>query len=181
MPQRLCRRVDCPNPVVGRKFYCSKQCSAKTRNRRYYNTTRGRWSKRRAASRYFQNHRATVYARKAKRLAGYMEKYKPEAQHEANMSCVGYNEHGRLYQAGQPDGDRVLRLARRIVTVRHDWHPQTLGDTPLGRPIWQMLDPALFVRKTKRAVPGRKTNREEYLSVKAFIRRFQKVQSLRHY
>jgi hypothetical protein len=68
-----CLRVDCNNKVTGRKKYCSKQCSALTRNRHYYETPDGRWKKRAAALRHFQCHRFELYDKRRARMERYIQ------------------------------------------------------------------------------------------------------------
>jgi hypothetical protein len=141
---RLCHRIDCPNQVVGRRFYCSKACSALTRNRRYYNTFAGRSRKRAAASRYFQRHRDEIYAKKAARFKRYVQEIL--SGDPAALEAAAFN--ALMTPCGPSMDQATLELlgARDLARVQHDWHWQQQGDSPLGRVYWKPVDPGTFVR-----------------------------------
>jgi hypothetical protein len=141
---RLCHRVDCPNPVTGRKLYCSKGCSALTRNRRYYNTFAGRSRKHAAASRYFQRHRYEIYAKKAARFEHYVDEIL--TGDPATLDAAAFN--ASMTPCGPSMDQATLELlgARNFARAQHDWHPQQQGDSPLGRVYWRPVDPGRFVR-----------------------------------
>jgi hypothetical protein len=133
-----CLRVDCNNKVTGRKKYCSKQCSALTRNRHYYETPDGRWKKRAAARRYFQCHRFELYDKRRARMERYVQDLlvsedPDEFDYDTEMNTTGASAMTRYA--------RIVLGARRLARVQHDWHPTQQGDTPLGRPRWENRHP----------------------------------------
>jgi len=139
---RLCQNINCQNPVSGRRRYCSARCSARVRNRRYYNTLRGQEAKARGARKYFQNHREELYEKRARRFESYVQRYLGEALTDGRDFLS-------LSHPNCPDptfANLVMLEARRLARIRHDWHPRQQGDSPLGRPVWKPVDPNTFVR-----------------------------------
>src|SRR5215467_7086572 len=117
-------------PTVNGQIYCSERCSSAVRTRRYCLTWKGRQKKRAAASRYFQRHRQEIYERRRSRMARYVE--------EILASGEATAEEGQLVSTRQGMDDSTARLvhAKHVARVRHDWHPQQLGDSALGRMVY---------------------------------------------
>jgi hypothetical protein len=112
---RKCCRIDCCNPVEGRKKYCSKNCSAVTRNRRYYMTFNGRWKKHEGQARYFQKHKHELYAKKDARL---------------HKAFLGYLKEEVTRQTPTKDPEveqmqygRSVKRAKFLSCFFHDYHP----------------------------------------------------------
>ena len=136
-----CLRVDCNNKVMGRKKYCSKQCSALTRNRHYYDTPDGRSKKRAAGRRYFQCHRFELYDKRHARMERYVQDLLVSGDHDY---FEFENQMGTPGAAAMTRYQRIVLGARLLARVQHDWHPTQQGDTPIGRPRWEIRHPELF-------------------------------------
>lgn len=131
----------CANPVCAErvhfpKKYCSRRCSAHVRNRRYYLTERGRLKKRAGQSRYFQKHRAELYAKKAARFQRYERETvaRLTAGFDAGPALLSDERFRRI-----SDPESIAREAHYDVRVKHDWHGG-LYDGPIGRPIYVFLN-----------------------------------------
>jgi hypothetical protein len=122
-----CHRADCRNRAKGRSKYCSKTCSAITRNRRYYRTFNGRWKKHEWQSRYFQKHKHELYAKKNARL---------------HRAFLGYLEQEITHQTPAKDPEvqrmqygRSVERAKFLSRFFHDFHP-SVAYGPRGRMKW---------------------------------------------
>jgi hypothetical protein len=127
-PPKLCTRIGCQNPITGkRRLYCSKVCSAATRNRRYYLTLQGRLNKRAGMSRYFQNHREKLYENKRAR----MDQYVVELIKNGEVDFID----GRISsnRISLEDEQYTALAAHNLARVRHDWHGGP-HDGPVGKP-----------------------------------------------
>lgn len=129
-PTRLCTRFGCENPITGRtRLYCSKACSAATRNRRYYLTLQGRLKKRAGASRYFQNHHEELYEKRRAR----MDQYVVEIVRKGEVDFVD----GRISspRLGLEDEQYTQFAARNLARMQHDWQPNPY-DGRVGKPMY---------------------------------------------
>jgi hypothetical protein len=127
---KFCTRLDCENPITGRtRLYCSKACSAATRNRRYYLTLQGRLNKRAGMSRYFQNHREKLYENKRAR----MDQYVIEIIKNGEVDCID----GRISsnRISLEDEQCTVLAARNLARVKHDWHGGP-HDGRVGKPMY---------------------------------------------
>jgi hypothetical protein len=151
-PPKLCARLGCQNPITGNhRHYCSKACSAATRNRRYYLTLQGRLNKRAGASRYFQNHREELYATRRTRMWGYvvreMEQIEARAAEIRNETAPG------CPVSPQAFADMLITTAeskaRLKAALQHDYHPSRFGMW-VGRDVWCFAeDGKPFKKNTK--------------------------------
>jgi len=129
----LCARLDCPKAASGKSKYCSKSCSAVTRNRRYFLTLNGRWKKRAAASRYFQNHKQDLYDRKAARFERHcLDVERGINKYKASALIMGMGT-GRWPERNL---ENLYKEIRRLARGRYDRHPAQTGDGPMGRKVW---------------------------------------------
>ena len=130
-PAKICSRLGCRKPITGkRRRYCSDACSAATRNRRYYLTLRGRINKQTAASRYFQNHREELYAKRRARMDRYVEQIILNGKVDASEGRLNSN------RRGLSDHEYTLLAARNLARVQHDWHGGPY-DGPMGRFVYK--------------------------------------------
>ena len=126
----ICARKDCLNPVAGRKTYCSRACSAKVRNTRYYRTIKGRKKKRELAQWYFQRHRQELYDKKADRLSGLFREELASRLRAENFA--GYDPELVNIVAG-----KLAPHAMGTVRFWHDYHPR-MGMDWHGRLRWEI-------------------------------------------
>jgi hypothetical protein len=142
----VCAAVDCA--LRAKAKYCSKQCSARTRNRCYFATVNGRMNKRAGLRRYFQAHKAEVYEKRAARMTGYVK---------VLIECGRASEYMGRLQSRRDDlepHEYTMLHAKHLSRVQHDWHPESLGDTPVGRPLYG-LDPDTGKMRPGWYSPGR--------------------------
>jgi hypothetical protein len=129
-PPSLCTRLGCQKPIIGSHLlYCSKACSAATRNRRYYLTLQGRLNKRAGASRYFQTHRNELYEKRHTR----MDQYVVEIVKNGEVDFID----GRISsnRISLEDEQYTVLASRNLARVRHDWHGGP-HDGRVGKPMY---------------------------------------------
>lgn len=120
----------CANTSCGKQFkarrgnqkYCSRRCAHTTRNRRYYETYRGRMVKRASGQRYFQRHAPDLYEKRRARMARYeqqlLQKMSKDPEHEDYKV-----NHWRAADAGATAHELMGLEARTVVRLQHNWHP----------------------------------------------------------